>query len=366
MAFTNHAVDHLIRSVLDSKITSNIVRLGSHSADELIASKSLENLEKIAPESRLRPALNSRFAVLKDLEGQMMKLMSDVTRRWVPSQKIMDMLEYGSPDQLESLTHPPEWIRSHYGMSVLNDGGWEVAGGESHAVNTHFDYWYRGLDIDFLQMSETSPVHDKGLSRADPNRFEVLRSASNPDGADGDDDDDSEDSEPKEEEDIPLTQRWRVASRPGSPFSALESPDDNTEVPEIPPVPCLSPRDAFLVSFGVLHAQVPTGNRRIEELEAVLDIWTMSKKERGILGAAWIQEARLRDYEIQRAEFERVKRLHKDAQERFNDLRDEVSWLLASLSLAANDICMIVESRDPSACVHRGLHHERCAINPSG
>ena len=327
MAFTNHAVDHLIRSVLDSKITSKIVRLGGHSADELIASKSLENLEKIAGESRLRPALNIQFRILKNLESDMMELMNRVTGRWVPSRKVMDALEYDSPDQFESLSHPPAWIIHHYATCATNEG-WEVAGGEDRSIKTLFDYWYRGLDIDFLLPDAPPPVHDKEVSASEPNRYRILQRVPSPEEAAGGEgrNEDSDDPEP-DLSDIPLTERWMFVPKKKSPLFAPEpeSPDDDAQAPPSP-VPSMSPRDAFLASFGALDAQVPTGDRGLDELEAVSDIWTTSKKERGILGATWIRKARTRDYEIQRTEFERVEKSHKKAQERYSELKDEASW----------------------------------------
>lgn len=44
MAYTNQALDHL-RSAFDGKVTTNIVRLGWRSADEVVSSLSLESLE---------------------------------------------------------------------------------------------------------------------------------------------------------------------------------------------------------------------------------------------------------------------------------------------------------------------------------
>jgi len=47
IAFTNHALDHLLGNILDAGITEKIARLGSrHSAHERIVPFSLEYLEK--------------------------------------------------------------------------------------------------------------------------------------------------------------------------------------------------------------------------------------------------------------------------------------------------------------------------------
>lgn len=54
MAYTNHALDHLLHAVVDSGITKKVVRLGSRSDDEIIKGFSLEELERAdtAPTNR--------------------------------------------------------------------------------------------------------------------------------------------------------------------------------------------------------------------------------------------------------------------------------------------------------------------------
>lgn len=48
IAYTNHALDHILRAVHDRDITRNIVRLGSHSKDEVIGDYSLDKLDQMA------------------------------------------------------------------------------------------------------------------------------------------------------------------------------------------------------------------------------------------------------------------------------------------------------------------------------
>jgi len=45
IAYTNQALDHLLRSVFDGHVTKRIVRLGGRSADEVVSNLSLESLE---------------------------------------------------------------------------------------------------------------------------------------------------------------------------------------------------------------------------------------------------------------------------------------------------------------------------------
>ena len=48
LAYTNHALDHILRAVHDRHITREIVRLGSRSKDEVICSYSLDEIDKVA------------------------------------------------------------------------------------------------------------------------------------------------------------------------------------------------------------------------------------------------------------------------------------------------------------------------------
>lgn len=46
LAFTNHALDHILRAIHDSGMTRRLARLGSRSKDEVIAGYSLDRLER--------------------------------------------------------------------------------------------------------------------------------------------------------------------------------------------------------------------------------------------------------------------------------------------------------------------------------
>lgn len=47
LAFTNHALDHILRSIHENGVTENMLRLGSRSKDEVVAQYSLESVERI-------------------------------------------------------------------------------------------------------------------------------------------------------------------------------------------------------------------------------------------------------------------------------------------------------------------------------
>jgi hypothetical protein len=46
LAFTNHALDHILHAVHDAGITENIARLGSRSKDEVVSQYTLDNIRR--------------------------------------------------------------------------------------------------------------------------------------------------------------------------------------------------------------------------------------------------------------------------------------------------------------------------------
>ena len=78
IAFTNHALDHMLNSILDAKITKKFVRLGSRSTDERIAEYSLKNLERTFTDASMSRQIGREFAIRKKLEEKMRHVMEDI------------------------------------------------------------------------------------------------------------------------------------------------------------------------------------------------------------------------------------------------------------------------------------------------
>ena len=74
IAFTNHALDHMLCSVLDSGITKKIVRLGSRSSDERISQFSIEAMEAVVGKSRLDRAFSRNHGAVRMIEEQIKDL----------------------------------------------------------------------------------------------------------------------------------------------------------------------------------------------------------------------------------------------------------------------------------------------------
>ena len=75
IAFTNHALDHLLGSVLDAGITKKVVRLGSRCNDERVSPFSIEELERNSTRSRLAHHLRGAMQELKGVEAEMKELI---------------------------------------------------------------------------------------------------------------------------------------------------------------------------------------------------------------------------------------------------------------------------------------------------
>jgi hypothetical protein len=55
LAFTNHALDHILRAIHDNNVTHDMIRLGSRSKDEVVSQYSMESLENVKrPDATLR------------------------------------------------------------------------------------------------------------------------------------------------------------------------------------------------------------------------------------------------------------------------------------------------------------------------
>src|SRR5947209_6402869 len=101
ISFTNHALDHMLGSVLDANITRRIVRLGGRSRDERVSQYSIENLEMVAGRSRLDSNLGKQHRALKGVEEELKSLMVNVFKASIQSEQIFGYLQYTYPIAFE-------------------------------------------------------------------------------------------------------------------------------------------------------------------------------------------------------------------------------------------------------------------------
>ncbi|OAX35178.1 hypothetical protein K503DRAFT_858768 [Rhizopogon vinicolor AM-OR11-026] len=300
IAFTNHALDHMLGSVLDAKITNKIIRLGSRSADERIAEFSIEKLEMVNEESRLNRTFAGKRRELKNTQEAIKKLMENVLKHDLESDsaEIMKYLSTFHPEHHGYVDAPPSWIRNIkmlFGDDDDDAGEWQQQGrrGKTFTKDMSFyAFWRDGSDLAFIEaLSDGSyaPWKPEPLPQeAMGNRFNVLEQDASPESEDeyatGEEDDDS--SSESEDEDVPVEDAWmKVKVKPPSPEPA--SPKEAPAPPSrtTPPPPESETRnntgisqadfkdlDGFLAEIGCSQLPiVPTSSRPLAMLLDRLD-----------------------------------------------------------------------------------------------
>ncbi|KAG2153743.1 uncharacterized protein EDB93DRAFT_1134566 [Suillus bovinus] len=356
IAFTNHALDHMLSSVLDADITKKVVRLGSRSADERISQYSIETLEKVNQESRLDRTFSSKRRELKEIQERIRNLMFKVLKDDLESDstEVVKYISVLHPEHSGYLAAPPMWIRNikslFSGGDDDNDAGeWQQQGRRKKTFvkdMSFYAFWRDGSDLEFIETLnngsyapwKTTPPPDETTS----NKFYLLEQDSLPDSDNesvtGEEQDDESPSE-----DLPVEDAWtRVKVKSPSPETA-----DSKEVPAAPtkasdsPIPHIDPEprddaglrradfkdpEGFLEALGCSQWPIiPTSSRSLNELlEDVGDIWTMSKAERHNLHNFWVENTRIELAETQTGEFERLRELHEGILRECNEGKEEV------------------------------------------
>ncbi|KAH9839366.1 P-loop containing nucleoside triphosphate hydrolase protein, partial [Rhodofomes roseus] len=368
IAFTNHALDHLLGSVLDAGITRKIVRLGSRSGDERIAEFSLENMEKVAGKSRLDRAFSGHYKELRDVEDDIRKLMSEFQKSKVDSAEILAHMALTSPAHFEFFTNAPRWITLLYELENSGDGqgGWRVTGrgGHDEDVDTSlYAHWLAGRDIDFLERAHISLLRTQaevyGVERStvpvSSNRYDYLASA-----PDSNLEEDTfeltsevaaprDESHPDSDDDVeaaPPEEAWMHVVVEDSGPDVLESEStarDNTSQPpdvaqpraaqpaslddatSIRPTDFRNLEDFFLACGHPGIPSVPHHDRPLHTLleEDYEDVWAYSRSERQRFHAFIEKEVRMTLQSTRVMEFERLRQRHRDASTKYNEGKDE-------------------------------------------
>ncbi|KAH9895168.1 P-loop containing nucleoside triphosphate hydrolase protein [Cubamyces lactineus] len=376
IAFTNHALDHMLRSVLDADITKKIVRLGSRSTDERIAEFSIENMENVAGRTRLSSAYASYRRALRDVEQEIKEFMQDFFKTDVNIDDLRNYLAIACPVIADSIQSPPPWIEALFSLQEAEkDGGWHVTGrngkASSPSTDTIYEFWLTGRDIGFLHETHVSESNKRLPPSALPttatqhttNRFAALglddavtetkpdprNTAASPKGQQGPDSD-SEDSDfelldasPEEEwlmdtlmgedEDespaqaVPPTALPKpVAARPPSVTQDVPVVDasDKGAGAALTPSDFTDPQQFFLM-FGCPEVPaVPSTLRPLEELLEQEDAWKMSMQERELLHKMWSDELRVTMQETQTMEFRRLREKHAQAAREYTESQAEI------------------------------------------
>ncbi|CAE6502582.1 unnamed protein product [Rhizoctonia solani] len=290
VAFTNHALDHMLKGVLDAKITNNIIRLGSkHAADERIMEFSLENAEKLQSQAEQKDRMiGAAYKEMKTSQNDMKELMKKLALRDVSQDHFEKYLLVDYPLHYEELfTSPPEWIYSLALQAAEDEAGWTTVGGNPQDFSM-LRFWLTARDLEFLR-PPPAPKASKGKGKkkskgkaANHNPYEVLSEQAEVVDQTGD----------FEEDDIVVKHREFVIQ--------------------------------FLYQHGIeATPSIPETDRPVEELISNPRVWEMSLKEREALYNTWYMVTSDSIRESQVEEFERLQRIHAVALKKYQEIQDQ-------------------------------------------
>jgi hypothetical protein len=153
VAFTNHALDHMLNGILDADITENIIRLGSRfSVDERLSKYSLDKIERDEGKSRLGSSGKGAYREMKLLENEMKKLMAEISSHKVPIAHIEQYLSFTYPHHHgELFTHAPSWIQAIAPKASDFAEGWKTVGDSPEQAQSIISFWLKGRDLHFLE-----------------------------------------------------------------------------------------------------------------------------------------------------------------------------------------------------------------------
>ncbi|KXN82346.1 NFX1-type zinc finger-containing protein 1 [Leucoagaricus sp. SymC.cos] len=308
IAFTNHALDHMVTSVLDADITENIVRLGTRSSDERVSKYTLDKLEKRAIEPAMRRSIGRQYGIMKTLEAQVTETTMSIRLPLLSWEKIEKFLDIHYPEHADMFRTPPYWIAE---LANLKRREEETLGEfqevkrrkeeqtvESSISKTIYGFWRQGFDLQFIQQMPPAPSdQQKEKQRADTD------------------------------------------SDPQAPASLLTDPV------------------AFFASLGFQEGQtplVPSKDRQVTEPLYYANVWSMSDRERSRLADEWERRIQNITYVNQFDEYTQLKERYKDACREYDDMRNEIrrrilnnSDLIACTTTGAASLTSLLSSVAP-------------------
>ncbi|KAJ7497553.1 hypothetical protein FB451DRAFT_1211927 [Mycena latifolia] len=361
IAFTNHALDHMLTSVLEAGITNKVVRLGSRSADEKISQYSMETIEMVAGKSRLDRSFRHHYRDLKDVEDEIKKLMKTFVEANVTSAEFESYLQVQYPEHFEHLYRcPPNWVSIlRRSLLVDEDSTWMRAGKHGRAEtddNSMYAFWRRGTDLDFLDTSSERKAEYERKSE-NQNRFSALDHVAEEQQDDAPDLDvvPETDAEDESSDDDIQEESWQNEW----PMPVPDTNDDRTSPAErrililhprsrLSTPPESSPSDSGSTShFNPFSVQVadlqnptvffdgpipviPDWDRPLDTLLSEGTMWSFSRRERDRLHAYWSAEIRERLHEDQLEDFQSLRSKHESILKKNQESKDEIRRQLLS------------------------------------
>ena len=383
IAFTNHALDHMLLSILDADITKRIVRLGRRANDERVAQYSMETLEMVQVQSRLDKTFSSQRRELKEIQEKIHDLMTKVLKLDIENDtdEIMKYLSSIYPEHFEYLSSPPLWV-SNVKRFVLDDedsaGEWQTAGrgGKAHVLDqSTYAFWRNCFDLAFIHQITNGFEPWKSESPAETevhapqNAYSVLE-VEVPCDSDSSDEEELSDTGSLSEE-VEVEESWKTVQL--DQVSSID-PVILPVPPTIEPPPLfentkhdntigsadIKDIDGFFEALGFQYRpSVPYSDRPLEELlENVGDVWEMSGSERQRIHTFWVEQARVQLGETYMGEFERLRNRHASKLRQCNEGKEEVSCFIYSVILQP-DVCQVRRSllhdMDIIGCTTTGL-----------
>ncbi|KAL4242825.1 hypothetical protein ABKN59_011535 [Abortiporus biennis] len=286
IAFTNHALDHMLTSILDDDITKKLVRIGSRSSDERIAEYTLDKLEREVNAQSLDRSSNRQYGVMKRHEESLLEVMHSIQLPAVSWADISSHLEIHYSDQALAIETPPFWIQELYRRSREDaeaNGEWEMA-----------------------QKGKKGKGKDKETSDVDRSLYGFWRRA-----------EDLEFITPKIVN-VPMTPQKRVRTKRKKANPGLMPSSDTAIIPE--------EVSSFFVSLGFpsgVLPPIPSSNRPLQDLFMIENVWSMSSLERTLLASEWEQEVRTTAYNSHLDHYKSLRNDYQEACSGYNDIRDE-------------------------------------------
>ncbi|KAJ6499128.1 hypothetical protein C8R45DRAFT_981206 [Mycena sanguinolenta] len=339
IAFTNHALDHMLSSVLDAGITNKVVRLGSRSADEKVSKYSIETIEMVAGKSRLDRSFGHHYRDLKNVQEEIKRLMKTFVHAKVTSDQFRSYLQIQYAEHYEHLYEcPPDWVkilRTAFADADSDEDTWMQAGKRGKVEiedNSMYAYWRHGRDLDFLDVS----VHQKAeyeQKLESQNRFGTLdmveeqwvdfddpasETASETQSEEHDESSDFEDVQQESwQRDWPSdTDSADELHNFGS--ATLEATSSSRPIPSIQVADLKDPS----VFFGGRIPVIPSSDRPLHDLLIEGTMWSFSRRERERLHNYWsaqirerLHEDRLQDFHSLRSKYESTLKKHQEGKD---------------------------------------------------
>ncbi|CAG7854327.1 NFX1-type zinc finger-containing protein 1 [Serendipita indica DSM 11827] len=281
IAFTNHALDHLLLSVLKANITSKIVRLGSRSSDEEVGEYALENLEKMDPASDSdNRSLYRAYGEMRSVESELKEHLEQLHADEASEEDLIEYLELFYPEHVDEIRHPSQFIR----LIRPHEEGWTEVTRARGTQDTLYQYWAHSKDLQWI--SNCQEIQRKQVPVA-ANRFALLKPE-----RDGSED---ESDESKDDDDLIFETEEQYNLR-----VLLE----NAGLRSLPPL--------------------PTSNRPLDQLIQEPKVWQMSISERSRISRFWKTEAKKHFIQRHRDIFSHCKDQFESAKQRYDEVRDQM------------------------------------------